>query len=143
MDIQATCQIYRPSCCSLTTISRKLLKLQRKRHKVSLNLSWWAPLMFYPPHVGLQNKQSTLIDVVQSLGEYINDEDLILRGKAVSYLTAVIKALPNTFLTRQQIGVLTSFYCDRIADGGAIAGLDRLQGLSRFNKELVAMIARA
>ncbi|KAK2758720.1 hypothetical protein FQN54_003410 [Arachnomyces sp. PD_36] len=91
----------------------------------------------------LEDKKSTLIDVVQSLGEYINDEDILLRGKAVSYLTAVIKALPDTFLTRQQIQVLTSFYCDRIGDGGAIAGLDCLQGLGRFNNEMTAMTARA
>lgn len=111
---------------------------------LSLSSSWWAAsLTFDPPRAGLEKNQSTLIDVVQSLGEYINDEDIILRGKAVSYLTAVIKSLPNTFLTRQQIQVLTSFYCDRISDVGAIAGLDHLQGLSRFNNELAAMTLRA
>jgi DNA repair/transcription protein MET18/MMS19 len=91
----------------------------------------------------LEAKQATLIDVVQSLGEYINDEDGVIRGKAVSYLTAVVKALPSKFLTRQQIQVLASFYCDRIEDGGAIAGLDRLQSLDRFNKEMAKMTARA
>jgi len=91
----------------------------------------------------LENKQTTLIDVVQSLGEYINDEDAILRGKAVSYLTAVIKALPPKFLSRQQIQVLTTFFCDRIEDGGAIAGLDTLQGLERFHSDMAKDIARA
>jgi DNA repair/transcription protein MET18/MMS19 len=77
------------------------------------------------------------------LGEYINDEDGIIRGKAVSYLTAVIKALPPKFLSRQQIQVLASFYCDRIQDGGSIAGLDKLQSLDRFNKEMAQMTVRA
>ncbi|PGH26805.1 hypothetical protein AJ80_01571 [Polytolypa hystricis UAMH7299] len=90
----------------------------------------------------LDSKKITLIDVVQSLGEYITDEDATIRGKAVSYLTAVIKALPNRFLSRQQIYVLTSFYCDRIEDGGAIAGLDRLQSLERFNNEMAEMTVR-
>ncbi|EAU35219.1 conserved hypothetical protein [Aspergillus terreus NIH2624] len=91
----------------------------------------------------VESKKASLIDVVQSLGEYINDEDPILRGKAVSYLTAVIKALPPKFLSRQQIQVLTTFFCDRIEDGGAISGLDTLQRLDRFNKELAEDVARA
>jgi DNA repair/transcription protein MET18/MMS19 len=91
----------------------------------------------------VESKKTTLIGIVQQLGEYINDEDPILRGKAVSFLTSVIKALPPKFLTRQQIQVLTSFFCDRIEDGGAVAGLDTLQKLDRFTKELAAEIAQA
>ncbi|KAE8148417.1 ARM repeat-containing protein [Aspergillus avenaceus] len=91
----------------------------------------------------VENKTTTLIEVVQSLVEYINDEDPILRGKAVSYLTAVIKALPPKFLSRQQVQVLTTFFCDRIEDGGAVAGLDTLQKLDRFNKDLAEEVARA
>ncbi len=91
----------------------------------------------------IENKKTTLIDVVQSLGEYINDEDPILRGKAVSYLTAVIKALPPRFLSRQQIQVLTTFFCDRIEDGGAVAGLETLQKLERFHRELAEEVAGA
>ncbi|KAL2373193.1 DNA repair/transcription protein [Blastomyces gilchristii SLH14081] len=91
----------------------------------------------------LESKQSTLIDVVQSLGEYINDENPIIRGKAVSYLTAVIRALSPKLLSRQQIQALTDFYCDRIADGGAIAGLDRLQGLERFTKDMTEGVIRS
>lgn len=91
----------------------------------------------------LENKKTTLIEIVQQLGEYINDEDPILRGKAVSFLTAVIKALSPRFLTRQQIQVLTTFFCDRIEDGGAVTGLVHLQGLDRFTKELAMEIAQA
>ncbi|KAI2786031.1 hypothetical protein POX_h09796 [Penicillium oxalicum] len=91
----------------------------------------------------LESKKTTLIGIVQQLGEYINDEDPILRGKAVSFLTAVIKALSPKFLSRQQIQVLTSFFCDRIEDGGAVAGLDTLQRLDRFTKELAAEVAQA
>ncbi|OJD17068.1 hypothetical protein AJ78_02816 [Emergomyces pasteurianus Ep9510] len=91
----------------------------------------------------LDSKQSSLIDVVQSLGEYINDENPAIRGKAVSYLTAVIKALSPKILSRQQIQALTDFYCDRIEDGGAIAGLDRLQSLERFNKDMTEGVIRS
>lgn len=95
------------------------------------------------PILELENKETTLIDVVQSLGEYINDEDAIIRGKAVSYLTAVLKALPPKFLSRQQIQVLTTFYCNRVEDGGAIIGLDTLQSLDRFNKDMAMDTVRA
>ncbi|KAI5306669.1 Methylcrotonoyl-CoA carboxylase beta chain, mitochondrial [Ascosphaera pollenicola] len=89
------------------------------------------------------SKETGLIDVVQSLGDYINDEDAIIRGKAVSFLTAVITSLPDNYLSRQQIHVLTEFFCDRIQDGGAIAGLDRLQSLNRFTSDMTKLVARA
>ncbi|KAJ5157803.1 uncharacterized protein N7482_008903 [Penicillium canariense] len=91
----------------------------------------------------VESKRITLIEIVQQLGEYINDEDPILRGKAVSFLTSVIQALSPKFLSRQQIQVLTTFFCDRIEDGGAVAGLDTLQRLDRFNKGLAAEVAQA
>jgi len=94
-------------------------------------------------NIDVESKKTTLIELVQQLGEYINDEDPILRGKAVSFLTSVIKALSPTYLSRQQIQVLTTFFCDRIEDGGAIAGLDTLQRLDRFTKELATETAQA
>lgn len=91
----------------------------------------------------LQSRENTLLDVVQSLGEYINDEDSRIRGRAVSYLTAVLSALPPKFLTRQQIDVLCQFFCDRIEDGGAIEGLTKLQSLERFTNEMAQAVMRA
>lgn len=92
---------------------------------------------------GLQTKTITLIGVVQSLGEWINDEDPKVRGKSVSYLTAVLAALPPKYLSRQQIQVLCHFFCDRIQDGGAIEGLISLSGLQRLNNEMVQITGRA
>ncbi|MCJ1313855.1 hypothetical protein MMC25_007535 [Agyrium rufum] len=91
----------------------------------------------------LSNKEITLIDIVQSLGEYINDEDATIRSRAVRYLSDVIGCLPPNFLTRQQIQVLNQFLCDRIQDGGAIGGLSKLANLPRFNKEMAVMTFRA
>lgn len=93
--------------------------------------------------IDVEGKKTTLIELVQQLGEYINDEDPILRGKAVSFLTSVIKSLSPRYLSRQQIQVLTTFFCDRVEDGGAIAGLDTLQRLDRFNKDLATETAQA
>jgi DNA repair/transcription protein MET18/MMS19 len=91
----------------------------------------------------LQNRRTTLIEVVQSLGEYINDEDEKIRSKAISYLTAVLSSLPQSYLTRQQIQVLCQFFCDRIEDGGAIEGLSKLQSLERFNNDMTQIVVRA
>lgn len=92
---------------------------------------------------GLESKQLTLIEAVQSLAEYINDEDATIRARAIDYLSQVIGQLSKTFLSRQQIQVLCQFFCDRIEDGGAIEGLRKLQGLERFNNHMAAMTFRA
>ena len=91
----------------------------------------------------LESQQLTLIGIVQSLGEYILDEDAIIRSKAVTFLSQVIEALSPTFLSRQQIQVLCQFLCERIEDGGAVAGLTKLQELERFNKDMAILILRA
>ena len=91
----------------------------------------------------LESKQLTLIEAVQSLGEYINDEDPTIRARVIDYLSQIIGHLSPTFLSRQQTHVLCQFLCDRIEDGGAIDGLSKLQALGRFNKDLAVMTFRA
>jgi len=94
-------------------------------------------------HAGLESKDSSLIEVVRSLGEHINDEDATIRARTIDYLSSIIGQLQPAFLSRQQIQVLCQFLCDRIEDGGAVGGLRKLQGLGRFNKEMVTMTFRA
>ena len=91
----------------------------------------------------LEAKSTSLIDIIQSLGEYINDEDTTVRSKAVHYLSDVIAALSPDFLSLQQVQVLSQFLCDRIEDGGAINGLRTLSTLRRFNDEMAVMTFRA
>ena len=91
----------------------------------------------------IEEKKTSLVEVVQSLNEYINDENPILRGKAVSYLTAILRQLAPKSLSRQQIQALTTFFCERIQDGGAVAGLETLQAQDRFGRELAVDTAHA
>ncbi|KAL9022625.1 MAG: hypothetical protein Q9185_000203 [Variospora sp. 1 TL-2023] len=91
----------------------------------------------------LGSKEVSLIEVVESLGEYINDEDSSIRSKAVTYLSQVISALPDATLSRQQVQVLCQFLCDRIEDGGALGGLRKLQSLGRFTQEMAILTFRA
>ncbi|RMD40313.1 hypothetical protein DV735_g4795, partial [Chaetothyriales sp. CBS 134920] len=91
----------------------------------------------------LERREATLIEVVQSLGEYINDEDRKIRGRAISYLTAIITALPPTYLSRQQVDVLCNFLCARIEDGHAVEGLSHLQGFDRFTTAMAQTVVKA
>ena len=91
----------------------------------------------------LVSQEISLVDIVQSLGEFINDEDSAIRSKAITFLSQVIGDLSPAVLTRQQVQVLCQFLCDRIQDGGAIMGLRNLQSLTRFNREMASMTFRA
>lgn len=91
----------------------------------------------------LETRSTTLIEVVQSLGEYINVEDATIRSRAIGYLSEVISGLPRTLLTRQQTHVLCEFLCNRIEDTGSVAGLGMLGGKDKFNKEMAVMAFRA
>ena len=92
---------------------------------------------------GLESKETTLIEVVRSLGEYINEEDATVRAKTIGYLSEIIGHLSPTFLSRQQIQTLCEFLCARIEDGGAVGGLRKLQRLGRFSKEMAVTTFRA
>ena len=81
--------------------------------------------------------------VVESLGEYINSDDAIIRSKTVQYLSGVIGAAPENLLKIQQVQVLCEFLCNRIEDGGAVDGLKKLAGLRRFGREPAKETARA
>ena len=94
-------------------------------------------------HQGLESKETTLIEVVRSLGEYINEEDATVRTKTIGYLSEIIGHLSPTFLSRQQIQTLCEFLCARIEDEGAVGGLRKLQGLGRFSKEMAVTTFRA
>ena len=117
----------------------------RRSHTRPPGVSRTLPLPVHELNDGaeLESKQTSLIEVVQSLGEYINDEDHVIRGKAVQYLSAVIGAIPSNFLLIQQVQVLCQFFCDRIEDGGAVGGLRKLSSLRKFTKEMAKMTTRA
>lgn len=91
----------------------------------------------------LQDAQYKLIDVIKALGEYLQSADPKIRIRATNYLAAIITALPPKFLSRQDISLLNTFLSSRIADGGAVEGLSRLQSLDRFSQENATELAEA
>lgn len=116
------------------------MRLPEALPKVLLVPTAWG---IYLQIIELEKRETTLIEVVQSLGEYINDEDGKIRDRAVSYLTAIISTVPPTFLTRQQIDVLCDFLCARIEDAAAIEGLSKLQSLDRFTNIMTQTVVKA
>ena len=91
----------------------------------------------------LQTRHVSLVQVIESLGEYVKSEDVTVRSRAILYLSQVLAALPQDFLSKQQLAVISEFLCDRISDGGALVGLRTLQRLPRFNEELAVLTFRA
>ncbi|KAF2756741.1 MMS19 nucleotide excision repair protein-like protein [Pseudovirgaria hyperparasitica] len=64
----------------------------------------------------LQNKQLKLIDLIESLAEYINNDEPATRGRTMSYLAEVLEAMPPKVLSLQQRGLLCDFILSRIVD---------------------------
>lgn len=81
--------------------------------------------------------------MIESVGDYIKDEDATIRSKALHYLSGILEHLPKNFLTRQQLDVLCTFLVERIEDGGAVEGLLALQDSPRFSKNMVTVTTRA
>lgn len=91
----------------------------------------------------LVSQKTPLVEVVQSLGPFINEDDPSIRSRAIQYLSEVIGQLPNSFLSRQQTQVICQFLCDRIEDGSAIPGLSKLQRAEKYTGTMATMTFRA
>lgn len=118
-----------------------LKRLRTKAQEVGLVLQFYPN----PPNrrAELESKQTSLLQVVQSLNEYIQDEDPIIRAKAVQYLSLVIGAIPSNCLTIQQVQVLCEFLCAQLENGGAVTALRKLSGLRKFTQDMAKMTIRA
>ena len=91
----------------------------------------------------LESKQATLVQVIESLGEYVKSDDATIRSRSTLYLSQVLAALPQHYLSKQQLVVILPFLCHCIGDGAAILGLCTLQKLPRFNDDFAIMTFRA
>lgn len=120
------------------------LKLHRSRYPPPrVRCGPLCPRLSLLTGTALETKRLNLIQVVESVGEYINHEDATVRSKAVRYLSASFAALPKDFLSRQQLMVLTEFFCARMQDGGCLGALVHLQSLKRFNSEMAVITVKA
>ncbi|TFK74969.1 ARM repeat-containing protein [Pluteus cervinus] len=84
----------------------------------------------------IESDQTTLLNLVKALGEYLTSEEDKDRTKGVELLSAVIKKCPAEKLNRQSVRVLTTFYCSKLDDIHtiipALQGLHSLSGSPNF-----------
>ena len=95
----------------------------------------------------LQSSNLSLIDIVTGLGEYLTDPDATVRSRSTRLLSSVIAALDASFLSKQQVEVMTRFFCDRLDDDvcltESINALTSLAMSNSFTKELTHEVTKA
>ncbi|KAF2146583.1 uncharacterized protein K452DRAFT_241456 [Aplosporella prunicola CBS 121167] len=88
----------------------------------------------------LESKTLKLFELVESLGEYLNNDDTQTRAKAMAYLAEVLSATPQKIFTRQHRNLLCDFILSRIVNDGE--GLETPPCLSSCAKGLMALEER-
>ncbi|KAH9943852.1 ARM repeat-containing protein [Amylocystis lapponica] len=76
----------------------------------------------------ITNGNTTLLQIVKALGEYLTAEEDNLRNKGVECLTLVLGRCPPEKLNRQSVRVLVTFYCGKLEDTETI--IPALRGLA-------------
>ncbi|EIN09656.1 ARM repeat-containing protein [Punctularia strigosozonata HHB-11173 SS5] len=93
------------------------------------------------------HKQTTLLQLVKSLGEYLTSEDDELRNKGVEFLSRVLERSPSDTLNRNSVKVLVTFYISKLEDTEtvipALKGLVTLTANSAFTGLDAAEVAKA
>ena len=82
----------------------------------------------------LERKELKLVAFVESIGEYINNDDAVLRCNSLAYLAEVLDATPHRLLTLQQRSLLCDFCLSRIQDD--------VEGIAYCAKALMALEER-
>ncbi|KAF9633220.1 putative dna repair transcription protein [Lasiodiplodia theobromae] len=93
----------------------------------------------------LESKQLKLLELVESLGEFLNNDDGPTRAKAMAYLADVLSATPSKAFTRQHRNLLCDFILSRIADdnegiGSSAKALMALEERGAWEKERAATV---
>ncbi|KAF8250485.1 ARM repeat-containing protein [Wilcoxina mikolae CBS 423.85] len=95
----------------------------------------------------IESREIKLLELVQSLGEYLTDDDTTVRAKVIGYLAAVLGELGPKSLSRQQVPVITQFLCDRFDDETGLketaAALTSLTKMHFFGDSEATQVATA
>ncbi|KAF2459947.1 RNAPII transcription regulator C-terminal-domain-containing protein [Lineolata rhizophorae] len=93
----------------------------------------------------LESKEISLLELIESLREYVNSDDAQRRARTLSYLAEVLGALRPGVLSGQQRHLLFDFIISRIANdsegvGASAKALVALEALGKWDPEKPAAI---
>ncbi|KAK3603029.1 hypothetical protein CHS0354_037777 [Potamilus streckersoni] len=69
---------------------------------------------------GILKKEQTLLELVESLGEYLTSTETSTRARATRLLADVLSQLPFNLLSTKEAEVLTAFFCEKLQDHHSI-----------------------
>ncbi|RUS33413.1 Dos2-interacting transcription regulator of RNA-Pol-II-domain-containing protein [Jimgerdemannia flammicorona] len=93
-----------------------------------------AALQFAPVDVNDGNVQTSILVLVQALGEYLTSEEDSVRAKATGILSFVLANCQQNQINATAVNVLTDFFRERLADKiSAPKLLEGLLALSKFD----------
>ena len=93
----------------------------------------------------LETKELKLLTLVESIGEYVNNDDNQLRAGSLAYLADVISSTKQGVLTLQQRSLLSDFILSRTQDdtegiGSCARGLMALEERGKWDPSTVQNI---
>ncbi|KIW07731.1 uncharacterized protein PV09_01661 [Verruconis gallopava] len=93
----------------------------------------------------LEAKELKLLDLIESIGEYLNNDDAAIRAKTLSYLAEILQFMPPKVLSVQQRNLLSEFILSRISNdassiGSCAKALLALEELGRWDQDMVAKV---
>ena len=93
----------------------------------------------------LERKELKLVALIESIGEYINNEDATLRSNSLAYLADVLSAVPPRVLTLQQRSLLCDFVLSRMQDdsegiGSCARALMALEERGKWDQDTASKI---
>ncbi|KAI8092106.1 Dos2-interacting transcription regulator of RNA-Pol-II-domain-containing protein [Thamnidium elegans] len=67
--------------------------------------------------------KTNLLNLIQSMGEYLVNEDDTIRSKSTNLLSHAISNCDQSKLTEETVGVLVNFYANRLSDHASVPNL--------------------
>lgn len=120
----------------MSDIQRYLLEFDRSRRDATAVAAQSAQR--------LQKGELKLLQLIEELGEYLNDQDAAVRGKTMAYLAEVLANVPPKVLSLQQRNLLCDFVLSRLEDtegiGSCAKALMALEQLGKWDNERAATV---
>ncbi|CAO3697107.1 unnamed protein product [Umbelopsis ramanniana] len=96
--------------------------------------------------VNSRDSQANLLQLIQSLGEYLTNDDGFIRAKATGLLSHVLSDTNQSSINAAAVDVLVHFYCDRLSDETCVPklleGIDALVTFDNFTDKSAMTVSK-